>query len=69
MMSQAHSLLSPLPPPFCRTPFILADSVAEVSLGLKLWAAHLPPLEPPRGFHVQFTVVHNESEHWSTGEP
>lgn len=52
----------------CRTPYILADSVADVSLGLKLWSAHLPPLEPPSGFHVEFAVVHSEGAHWSTGK-
>ncbi|PRW44940.1 lysine-specific demethylase 2A-like [Chlorella sorokiniana] len=45
-------------------PFILADSVAEVSLGLKLWGVHLPPLEPTSGFHVEFIVVHSGGEHW-----
>lgn len=55
-------------PPFCRrTPYILADSTADVSVGLKLWGAHLPPLEPPRGFVVEFEVVHSENAHWSTG--
>lgn len=51
----------------CRTPYILVDSTADVSVGLKLWGAYLPPLEPPSGFIVEFEVVHSENAHWSTG--
>lgn len=54
---------------FHRIPFILADSTADVSIGLKLWGEHLPPLEPPSGFLVQFAVVHSGGDHWQTGEP
>lgn len=52
-----------------RIPFILADSTADVSIGLKLWGEHLPPLEPPSGFLVQFAVVHSGGDHWQTGQP
>lgn len=69
LLGNSHCRRSLLLLPHCRVPFILADSVAEVSLGLKLWGVHLPPLEPTSGFHVEFIVVHSGGEHWGIGEP
>ena len=51
----------------CRSPFILADSLAKVTVGLKLWGPHRPPLEPPSGFFVELTAVHPDGEDWRTG--